>query len=110
MTTSFQGKPSSHDGQADFASELHFSEEFPVSYLTLRGYAFTVTGGTVGKAQRLTQCSNVGWRVTVTPGGDAGVTEVLPVTTDCNAAGALCTGDGRKLSNHNEFTVSGPTQ
>ena len=36
------------------------------------------------------------------------VTVVLPVTTDCNADGAVCTGDGRKLSNRVELTVSGP--
>ena len=107
LTASFQGKPSSHDGQADFTFELHFSEELPVSYLTLRDHAFTVTGGTVIKAQRLTQGSNIGWRITVTPDSNADVTVVLPATTDCDATGAVCTGDGRKLSNRNEFTVSG---
>ena len=107
LTASFQGKPSSHDGQADFTFELRFSEELPVSYLTLRDHAFTVTGGTVTGAQRLTQGSNIGWRITVTPDFDADVTVVLPVTTDCDASGAVCTGDGRMLSNRNEFTVSG---
>ena len=107
LTASFQGQPSSHDGQADFTFELRFSEELPVSYLTLRDHAFTVTGGTVGKAQRLTQGSNIGWRITVTPDSNADVTVVLPATTDCDATGAVCTGDGRKLSNRNEFTVSG---
>ena len=38
------------------------------------------------------------------------MTIVLPVTTDCNATGAICTGDGRKLSNRNGFTVAGPGQ
>ena len=108
LTASIQGQPSSHDGQADFTFELRFSEELPVSYLTLRDHAFTVTGGTVIKAQRLTQGSNIGWRITVTPDSDADVTVVLPVTTDCDASGAVCTVDGRKLSNRNEFTVSGP--
>ena len=37
----------------------------------------------------------------------ATVTITLPATTDCDATGAICTEDGRKLSNHNEFTVSG---
>ncbi len=110
LTARFESKPSSHDGQADFIFELHFSEEFGISYLTLRDHAFTVTGGTVTKAQRLTQGSNVGWRITVTPGSDAEVTVLLPATTDCDATGAICTGDGRMLSNRNEFTVSGPTQ
>ena len=33
---------------------------------------------------------------------------VLPVTTHCNANGAVCTGDGRMLSNRLELAVSGP--
>ena len=98
LTASFQGQPSSHDGQADFTFELRFSEELPVSYLTLRDHSFEVTGGTVVAAQRLTQGSNIGWRITVTPDSDADVTVVLPVTTDCDAQGAVCATDGRKLS------------
>ena len=35
---------------------------------------------------------------------------VLPVTTKCGAQGAICTKDGRKLSNSLNFTVSGPNQ
>ena len=31
-----------------------------------------------------------------------------PPTTDCEAEGALCAGDGRKLSNRLEITVPGP--
>ena len=61
-------------------------------------------------ARRLTQGSNIGWTITETPGSATGVTVILPVTTDCDADGAVCTVDGRKLSNRNEFTVSGPTQ
>ena len=107
LTARFEDQPSSHDGQTTFAFELHFSEEFGVSYATLRDHAFSVTGGTVSKAQRLTQGSNLGWRITVNPGSDADVTVVLPETTDCDAQGAICTEDGRKLSNRNEFTLSG---
>ena len=107
LTARFEDQPSSHDGQTAFTFELHFSEEFGVSYATLRDHAFSVTNGTVTKAQRLTQGSNRGWRITVTPGSSAEVTVVLPVTTDCNASGAVCTGDGRMLSNRNGFTFSG---
>ena len=110
LTASVQSKPSSHNGKSDFTFELHFSEDLTISYRTLRDRAFTVTGGTVIKSQRLTQGSNIGWRITVTPDSDADVTVVLPVTTDCDAAGAISTGDGRKLSNSLSFTVSGPPQ
>ena len=64
--------------------------------------------GTVNRAQRMTQGSNIGWTFTVTPGSAADVTIVLPVTTDCDADGAICTQDGRKLSNSPNFTVTGP--
>ena len=64
-------------------------------------------GGTVKKAQRLEKGSNIRWQITVEPASDASVTVVLPVTTDCNAQGAICTEDGRNPSNRNEFTVSG---
>ena len=56
----------------------------------------------------MTQGSNIGWTVTMTPAPGADVTVVLPVTTDCAVQGAICTGDGRQLSNRLEFTVSGP--
>ena len=108
LTASFQSKPSTHDGQTAFTFELRFSEEFGISYATLRDHAFTVTDGRVTSARRLTQGSNTGWTITVTPDSAAGVTVVLPVTTDCDADGAVCTQGGRKLSNRNEFTVSGP--
>ena len=99
--------PTTHDGQTAFTFELHFSEEFGISYQTLRNHAFTVTDGTVTQAQRLTKGSNIGWTITVTPDSGADVTVVLPVTTDCNATGAVCTSDGRMLSSRLELTVSG---
>ena len=110
LTAGFDNAPDSHDGSSAFTFELRFSEEVKLSYLTLRDHGFTVAGGTVNRAKRMTQGSNIGWTMTVTPGGNAGVTVVLPVTTDCDAQGAVCTADGRKLSNRLEFIVSGPGQ
>ena len=110
LTASLENVATSHDGESVFTFELRFSEEFGISYKTLRDRAFTVTGGTVKKAQRLEQGSNMGWRITVRPDGDGQVAIVLPETTDCDAQGAICTGDGRKLSHSLELTVSGPGQ
>ena len=110
LRASIHDEPTTHDGQTEFTFELRFSENLEgFSYKTLRDHAFTVTGGAVAKARRLTQGSNIGWEITVTPDSDADVTVVLPVTMDCNATGAVCTADGRKLSNRLELTVSGPT-
>ena len=106
LTASIENAATSHDGTA-FTFELRFSEELGLSYKTLRDRAFTVTGGDVKKAKRLEQGSNIGWRITVKPNGNGDVTIVLPETSDCDAQGAICTEDGRKLSNRLELTVSG---
>ena len=97
-----------HHGASNvFTFDIRFSEEFPLSYKTLRDLAFTVSGGEVLKAQRLDKPSNTKWRIMVRPDSSEDVTIVLPATTDCEAQGAICTEDGRKLSNRLEFTVSG---
>ena len=104
--------PAAHNGSNAFTFEIRFNEEFPLSYRTLRDYAFTITGGEVMKAQRLQKdpISNIAWRITVRPTGNGDVTVLLPITEDCGADGGICTKDGRKLSNRLEFTVTGPTQ
>ena len=110
LTASLEKAATSHDGSGVFTFELRFSEEFPLSYKTLRDHAFTVTGGAVRKAQRLEQGSDMGWRITVQPNGNGQVVIVLPETTDCDVQGAICTRDGRKLSHSLELTVGGPGQ
>ena len=109
LTAAVHDKPSSHDGSTAFTFELRLSENIEnLSYTTLHEHALTVTGGTVDKARRLAAPSNVRWEITVTPASNADVTIVLPITTDCSVQGAICTSDGRKLSNRLEVTVSGP--
>ena len=111
LTVGLENEPSNHDGQADFTFDLRFSEEFELSYLTLKDDAFTVTGGSVRKARRLDRDSitrNVLWQITVRPSGGDEVVITLPVTTDCTARGAICTGDDRMLSTRLHFTVNGP--
>ena len=58
--------------------------------------------------ERMEQGSNIHWRITVRPDSNSEVSIVLPVTTDCDGQGTICTEDGRELSNRNELTVSGP--
>ena len=112
LTASAQNVPLSHYGSGTFIFELRFSDELApdFSYLTMRDHALTVTGGSVTYVRRLEPPSNIGWEIHVTPDSDGSLTIVLPVTTDCNATGAICTGDGRKLSNRNGFAVAGPGQ
>ena len=113
LTASIHDEPSSHDGQSEFTFELQFSEEpkSGFSYKTMRDHAFTVTGGSVDGARRLVSGSNIEWLIKIRPTSNGDVTIVLPITEDCDAQGAICTGDGdgRPLSNRLEITVSGPT-
>ena len=108
LTAAIHGVPASHNGQGVFTFELRFSEEFGISYRTLRDHAFTVTGGEVVDARRLEPGKNVRWEIHVSPTANAQVTIVLPVTTDCSAQGAICTEDGRMLSSRVVLTVRGP--
>ena len=104
----FASVPETHDGQTVFIFELLFSREPELSFKTLRDHAFTVTGGTVTRTPRLDPPGNLSWKIHVKPSSDGDVTVVLPVTEDCSAQGAICTGSGRPLSNHLEVTVPGP--
>ena len=111
LTASFESVPTSHNGSDNFKFRIAFSEELETgfSYKTLRDdHVFTVEGGTVAGARRLVGGSNIGWEITVDPDSNADVTVELPVTEDCDAQGAICTDDGRMLSNRLELTVSGP--
>ena len=110
LTVSLEATTESHNGTDAFTFEIRFSEEFPLSYKTLRDLAFTVSGGEVLKAQRLDKPSNIRWLITVEPDSNGDVAVVLPVTQNCAVDGAICTGDGRKLSTRLELTVSGPGQ
>ena len=110
LTASFQSVLSAHDDQTAFTIELRFSEEVKLSYVTPEDDVFSIAEGKVTGANRLDKPSNMRWRIVVKPDFGTNVTIVLPVTTDCAADGAICTGDGRKLSNSLSFTVSGPGQ
>ena len=93
-----------HDIAFEFA--LKFSEEFPISYRTLRDAAFDVTGGGVTGARRRLKGSNLIWFIRVDPASaNHTVTITLPETTDCAAAGAICTADKRPLSHSLTDTV-----
>ena len=109
LTARFESMPSLHDGANAFTFELAFSEELPLSYVTLRDEAFDVTGGTVRKAGRQERGSNLRWTITVAPNTNSAVTIELPATQDCNASGAICTDDNRPLSHSLSATVAGPT-
>ena len=107
LTASFANVPADHNG-SNFTFQLSFSENVEAGYARIRDHAFTVTGATIASASRITQGSNQGWNVEVNPTGNGSVTITLPETTDCNASGAICTDDERKLSHATSEIVAGP--
>ena len=112
LTAAIHDLPSYHNGQNAFTFEMRFSEDPKpdFSYTTVRDHAFTVTGGSVTYVRRLEPGKNVRWEITVTPGSSADVAIALNATMDCEADGAICTEDGRMLSNLLELTITGPGQ
>ena len=107
LTASFSEMPAEHTGDS-FTFGLTFSEDFGVGYRKLRDDAFSVTGGAVDKARRQTAGDSQAWNIEIEPDGYGAVTITLPETTDCDASGAICTGDGRPLSHSLAATVAGP--
>ena len=108
LTAHFMSLPASHNGaqgEHPFTFRLHFSEDFDLSYKTLRDSAFDITGGTVKEAKRVVKGENRMWRITIMPTGSDPVTISLPATTDCGDTGAICAQDGRMLSNDITATV-----
>ena len=106
LTAEFRQVPAEHDGNT-FTFRVRFSEDPAVSFRVLRDEAFTVTGGTVSRARRVNDRNDLR-EIHVQPSGSAAVSITLPATTNCDSAGAICTSDGRPLSNSNSASVIGP--
>ena len=103
LTASFTSVPEAHDGESAFNFQVEFSEDVD----TLSDDSFTVNEGEVTGTQEVGGRSDL-WKVTVEPDSDDAVTVTLPGNRACNTSGAICTGDGRPLSNSPAATVAGP--
>ena len=109
LTASFHGLPAEHDGKKLFAFEVRFSEEFRGLRLTaFKAGALQVTNSRVVDAKRTVRGQNRSVTVRVRPSSVDDLTLTLPATTDCTAATAICTSDGRELSETVTATVQGP--
>ena len=105
----FSSPPAAHDGSSTFKVGLNFSADISTGFKVLRDDALSASGGTIRKAKRVDGRNDL-WDIHVQPSGDAAVTLTLDPTTDvCGATGAVCTADGRALSNTPSVTVHGPT-
>ena len=93
LTAQLQNVPIDHDGSTWVTMALTFSEHVEgLGYRTLKKRAFTVTGGKIKKAKRVTKGNNQAWTLHVQPLGTGAITLLLPATTDCAAKGAICNG------------------
>ena len=104
LTAEFRAGPERHGGE-NFTLELHFSEDIPdLSFRKVAGMGqqrlLRVQNARVSGAKRLMKGSNQGWLVTLDPHqGSASITVELRATTNCRHIDAICSSDGRKLSN-----------
>ena len=109
LTAQFENAPARHDGSSEFTVHLRFSENVRLNSGAIRDHKLlTITGGMVTGQGRLMSGSSVGWRIDVTPNGDADVVITLPANRACDANAAPCTMDGRRLSAPASVRVEGP--
>ena len=109
LTARFEGMPEGiHGGAGEtFSLRLSFSEAVSTTPEALRDHALEVTNAAVEAASRVDDRSDL-WEVRLTPESDAMVTVSLLPAADCDAAGAVCTEDGRMLSGGVARVILGP--
>ena len=107
LTGRFQGLPAEHDGRA-FTFSIAFSER--VGWMNgrrLREDVVAVSGGRATSAGRVDRRRDL-WQVTVEPDSSAVVTVTVEAGAACRTPAAVCTSDGRALSETISATVAGP--
>ena len=108
LTASFMDMPAEHDGESAFTLRIAFSER--VGWMNgrrLRENVVAVAGGRATSASRVDRRRDL-WQVTVEPDSLADVTVTLSAGAACRTPAAICTSDGRALSNSISATVRGP--
>ena len=96
LTVRFESVPEGHDGSTAFTLQLAFSEPIETTEAAIQ-QALMVTAGMMNSVQKVDGSSKV-WEITITPNGNDDVHISLPQTTSCDTVGAVCTADGRMLS------------
>ena len=107
LTAELQNVPGSHDGSSTFTFRILFSEPVTVGFQALKEDSFEITNGTIRRARRVNGRNDLR-QFTVRPSSDAAVVLALAADRPCDEDGAICTSDGKRLSNRLELTVSGP--
>ena len=107
LTAAFEDLPGGQDGSTAFSVRLAFSEEFPVTEAAIRA-GLAVTGATLDAVVPAAEGEHRRWNVTVTPATQADAVRIaLAPKESCAAENAICTTDGRGLSETVEARVEG---
>ena len=94
LTAAFEDVPEGHDGSSAFTLRLAFSDEVALDEAGLRAALLVSNGAVTG----VDSVSADLWEITIQPNRNDSVSVLLSPPSDCEAAGAICTDDGRKLS------------
>ncbi len=96
LTATQSEYPSVHD-RAELDLEVAFSYPVTLTPEAMRDHALAVTNAEIVSVSRAAD-DEKRWRFRVLPLSNETVTVELPVPSDCEAEGAVCTADGRTLS------------
>ena len=108
LTASFEDVPVAHDGESAFTLRIASSDRLSMmNGQRLREDVVAVSGGRATAAGRVNRRRDL-WRLTVEPDSLADVTVTLAAGAACDSPAAVCTSDGRALSNTISATVRGP--
>ena len=107
LTAEMRNVPESHNGQNTFTLRILFSEPVTVGYQALKEDSFEISNGTITRARRVNGRNDLR-QFTVRPSSNRDVVIVLPADRPCDDEGAICTSDGKRLSNRLKLTVPGP--
>ena len=108
LTASFEDVPAAHDGESAFTLRIASSDRLSMmNGRRLREDVVAVSGGRATSAGRVNRRRDL-WRLTVEPDSLADVTVTLAAGAACGTPAAVCTKDGRALSNTIWATVRGP--
>ena len=101
----FTNKPAAPHGYDSFIVRIEFSDNVSISEEDFRNHAVMVEGGKIRNARR-NGAGGKSWDIEVTPEFDAEVTIALLPDRPCTVEGAICTEDGRRLSNRLELILT----
>ena len=107
LTAWLRGTVSEHDGETPFMLELELSESLDSGSRWPSAASFAVKGGSVESVRRFRPYR---FHVHVKPKSWKDVTVTLAGGRACSEEGAICTPDGRSVSNTSSTTIGGPVR